>query len=140
MEALLVWLISVVHAGIHLLGWSFSFPTHTEALIWRSCSLTLLVVMVLGGAVPVLSTRSWFDFSFNMLWIWIREARRKTWVRVWRFDLIVDFAYAAYIIARLLIFVEIFVCFRSLPTDVYDDVTGLLFCRIFSCGKRGISL
>jgi squalene monooxygenase len=77
-EATFVWVISIVHATIHVMGWTFSFPTHAELLIWRACSITLLVVMVFGGAVPVLSTRPWFDVSFSLLWIWVREAKKPT--------------------------------------------------------------
>ena len=84
-------------------------------MIWRTSSLTLLVVMAIGGIVPVLSTRPWFDFTFSLLWIWSREAKRKTFVRQWIFRLVVDFAYITYIIARILIFVEIFLAFRALP-------------------------
>ncbi|KAF4638016.1 hypothetical protein G7Y89_g59 [Cudoniella acicularis] len=32
-EALFIWLVSIVHAGVHLIGWNFEFPTPTEALI-----------------------------------------------------------------------------------------------------------
>lgn len=67
MEATIVWVISVVHATVHVLGWSFPFPTEAETIIWRTSSLVLLVVMVIGGLVPVLSTRPWFDFSFSLL-------------------------------------------------------------------------
>jgi squalene monooxygenase len=121
-EALFVWVISVVHAGVHVIGWDLSFPTHTESLIWRISSLTLFTVMVLGGAVPVLSTREWFDFGFNLLWIWVRQAKKKTWVRKHLFDIVVDFAYFIYIVARVLILFEIFLSFRSLPATAYDGI------------------
>jgi hypothetical protein len=64
-----VWVVTVVHAMIHVLGWSFPFPTAIETTIWRARSLTLLFVMLIGGFVPVLPTRPWFDFTFNLLWI-----------------------------------------------------------------------
>lgn len=126
-EAFFVWVVSVVHAGIHLIGWGFDFPTYTEALIWRVSSLILLVMMV-GGAVPVISTRPWFDFSFNLLWIWVIDARKSTWIRRNLIAYIVNFAYFIYIVARLLIFVEIFLSFRSLPDSAYEDInwTGFL--------------
>lgn len=84
--------------------------------------------MILGGAVPVVSTRPWFDFTFNLLWIWVRESRRKTWVRKHFFNTLVNLSYAAYLIARLLMFVKIFISFRSMPADVYIGIhwTALL--------------
>lgn len=127
MEATIVWVISVVHATVHVLGWSFPFPTEAETIIWRTSSLVLLVVMVIGGLVPVLSTRPWFDFSFSLLWIWDREARRKTWIRKWLVRILADSAYIVYIIARMLIFVGILMSFRALPADAYEDVNWTAF-------------
>ncbi|KAK3936738.1 squalene epoxidase-domain-containing protein [Diplogelasinospora grovesii] len=122
-EATIIWVVSVVHAMIHVLGWWFPFPTEAEKIIWRSSSLTLLVVMAVGGLVPVLSTRPWFDFTFSLLWIWVREAKKnKSFVRRWLFRMVVDFAYIMYIIARVLIVVEMFIAFRAMPEDAYSDV------------------
>lgn len=118
-EATIVWVVSVVHAMIHVLGWWFPFPTRVECIIWRVSSLTLLMVMAIGGLVPVVSTQPWFDFSFSLLWIWVREAKRKTFVRMHLFRALVDTAYVLYIVARVFILVEIFVAFRAMPGDVY---------------------
>ena len=126
-EASFIWITSMTHAGIHCAGWSFEFPTLIELVLWRVSSLTLLVVMAVGGIVPVLSTRPWFDFSFNLLWIWVRDARKKTWMREWMFALLVNCAYAAYIMARLVIFAELFRVFRSLPQTAYQEVDGGTF-------------
>ena len=121
-EAVFVWLTGVVYAGIHLIGWNFSFPTHAELFLWRVRSLTLLIGMAVGGMVPVLSTRSWFDFSFNLLWIWVRGAKKKTWIREWLFASLVNISYAAYCAARLVILIELCAAFRSLPADAYVEV------------------
>ncbi len=126
-EATIVWAVSVVHAALHVLCWSFPFPTATERILWRISSLVLLTVMAVGGLVPVLSTRPWFDFSFSMLWIWVREARRKTLARRWFFSVVVDSAYVLYILARLVILVWIFIAFRDMPEDVYFEVSWTSF-------------
>ncbi|KAK0649316.1 hypothetical protein B0T16DRAFT_129200 [Cercophora newfieldiana] len=118
-EATIVWVVSVVHALIHVLGWWFPFTTPIEAIVWRVSSLTLLIVMAIGGFVPVVSTQPWFDFSFSMLWIWVREAKKQTWVRRRLFSTVVDIAYVLYIIARIFILVKIFFAFRAMPEDVY---------------------
>ncbi|RYP68415.1 hypothetical protein DL771_006679 [Monosporascus sp. 5C6A] len=123
MEALFVWVISVIHAGIHLTGWNFPFSTYTEVLIWRISSLILLVVVAISGIFPILSSRKWFDFSFNPLWIWVVDARNPTWARRHLFKIVVDFAYVLYILARILIFLGMFVAFRSLPGDAYDEIS-----------------
>jgi hypothetical protein len=79
-------------------------------------------VMAIGGIVPVLSTADWFDYSFNLLWIWVREAQYKTWVKEWLFASVVNIAYVMYILARLIIFAEMFCAFRSLPAKAYVEV------------------
>lgn len=119
MEATIVWIVSVGHALIHVLGWWFPFPTHLEVIVWRASSLTLLIVMAIGGVVPVVSTQKWFDFSFSMLWIWVIDARRQTVVRRWLFSAVVDVTYVVYIVARVFILVEIFMAFRAMPADAY---------------------
>ncbi|ROT38018.1 hypothetical protein SODALDRAFT_333780 [Sodiomyces alkalinus F11] len=83
--------------------------------------------MVIGGLVPVLSTQPWFDFTFDLLWIWTRKAKKDTFIRRWLFRAVADFAYAVYIMARLVIFVEIFAVFRSMPKDAYHDVHWTAF-------------
>ncbi|KAF2106052.1 hypothetical protein BDV96DRAFT_617543 [Lophiotrema nucula] len=107
-EAAFIWIISVVHAGIHCLA-----------------TLTLLGVMILGGLVPVLSTSSWFDFTFNLLWIWVREAKKKTLLREWTFSSLVSCAYILYIAARLVILAEVISVFRSLPAAAYRQVSWM---------------
>ncbi|KAK3302913.1 uncharacterized protein B0T15DRAFT_568666 [Chaetomium strumarium] len=112
-EATIVWVVSVVHAALHVL--------------WRASSLTLLAVTAIGGLVPVLSTYPWSDFSFSMFMIWEREARKQTFARRWLFSLVADSAYVLYILARLVILVEIFAAFRAMPEDVYFDVDWASF-------------
>ena len=126
-EAAIVWLVSVVHAALFTTCWSFPFPTKTECVLWQASTLTFLAGMVVGGLVSVLSTRPWFDFSFSMVWIWVCEARKKTFARRWLFSTVVDWAYVMCILARLVISVEIFAAFRDMPEDVYADVDWTFF-------------
>lgn len=126
-EATIIWVISVAHAAIHVLGWSFKFATAADTLIWRVSTVALLIVMITGCLMPVLSTVEWFDFSLDLIWIWIRVAKKETWIRLWLFRIIADGAYIVYILARLIIFAEIFIAFRSLPADAYDDIQWTSF-------------
>jgi len=122
-----LWVVSVTHAVIHVLGWGFSFPTDAEMFIWRASSVTLVAVMVVGGFALELASRPWFDFSFSLLWIWELEAKRKTWARKWLFRICADSAYIIYIVARLLIFAEILLSFRALPPGAYDSIDWSAF-------------
>jgi hypothetical protein len=46
---------------VHVLGLETIVSIYTEAMFWRVSTVTLLVVMVISGAVPVLSTRESFQ-------------------------------------------------------------------------------
>ncbi|KAF8645289.1 hypothetical protein AX16_007926 [Volvariella volvacea WC 439] len=46
--------IGLIFGGIHLIGWNFQFPTHTELWLWRASSLVLTVVplfLVIGVVI-----------------------------------------------------------------------------------------
>ncbi|EXJ59052.1 hypothetical protein A1O7_06483 [Cladophialophora yegresii CBS 114405] len=122
--ALCMWSLSMVHAGVHVLGWHFPFATTFERILWRVCSLVMLGVMCLGGVIPVISTRPNFDFRINLLWIWIRQTQnhRSTIARRWLFDLPVHIAASLYILARMFIIFEVFYSLRSLPASSYTCV------------------
>ncbi|TVY20407.1 hypothetical protein LARI1_G003070 [Lachnellula arida] len=80
-EAFCIWIVSVVHAGVHLIGWAFEFPIYAEACIWRVSSTTLLLVMVFGGAV--LSCRvnaAVVRIQLNLLCILVIDAEKSTWI------------------------------------------------------------
>ncbi|KAF8318576.1 uncharacterized protein EI90DRAFT_2941674 [Cantharellus anzutake] len=56
------WILVITGAifgGIHCSAWSFPFPTHAEALIWRICAVYITVAPALGlGALVILSDAS----------------------------------------------------------------------------------
>jgi hypothetical protein len=37
-------LFGVIFGGLHCVGWSFEFPTHTEQTLWRSTSLAITAI------------------------------------------------------------------------------------------------
>ncbi|KAI1422278.1 hypothetical protein F5Y12DRAFT_799684 [Xylaria sp. FL1777] len=123
-QSLIVWVVSTVHAAVHVAGWSFSFPTRAESIIWRVASLILLFFMFTGGVIPVISTEPWFDFEFTLLWVWVRKTNVQdpTWIRRYLLRRISDVTYALYTTARVLLFVEVFIAFRSLPASAYQTV------------------
>lgn len=57
-----------------------------------------------------------------MPWIWVREAKKDTFARRWIYSLVVDSAYALYILARLVVLAEICAAFRAMPQDAYFDI------------------
>ncbi|KAF2222049.1 hypothetical protein BDZ85DRAFT_274887 [Elsinoe ampelina] len=67
----LLCLATLIFAGIHLIGWNFSFPTHTEKVLWRVSSLLLFGVTALFWILETAAS-------------WIRLGRWK-WLYYWLF-------------------------------------------------------
>jgi hypothetical protein len=107
----------MVFGGIHCIAWNFLFQRRTEQLLWRSACLMILSSLV---SVSICS-----DPALSIL-------RRK-----WKFldsdsmgfvtGTIFITSCFAYIAARLILVVLIFLSFRSLPPGVYDTVAWTKF-------------
>lgn len=93
----MVW-IGCVFNGIHVTAWDFSFPSNTELLLWRICSI--------AACLSVLGMYLTFFVHSGTL------------------NLVVGFGIGApiYIAARLFLIVEVFLSLRSLPAGVYQDL------------------
>jgi len=101
----------IVFAGLHCVGWSFSFPTHTEKILWRTASLT----MGCSGAVNLL-------FVVHTFW-W----RRSSLAINEPFLLVGSIGAYIYIAARVTLMVLMLSSLRSLPPGVYDTVAWTKF-------------
>ncbi|KAH9872622.1 hypothetical protein J1614_005015, partial [Plenodomus biglobosus] len=86
--------------GLHILGWDFYFSSQLERWLWRVSSVTCTLVMV--------------TWCIGQRIISITEDSE-----VSRFDMI---SAAVYALARLYMFVEMFLGLRSVPRDVYQTV------------------
>ncbi|KAI0876780.1 hypothetical protein GGS24DRAFT_498587 [Hypoxylon argillaceum] len=53
--ALFLWVLSISHLGIHVLGWRFLFPTMVEWYLWQGASLGLLGIFLFSRILNVLS-------------------------------------------------------------------------------------
>jgi hypothetical protein len=103
--------LSCFYACSHAIAWSSPFPTELEEWIWRvSC-------LAIGGAIP------------SILVIWATIHPKCIWGYP-KFHLMIDIvlyplvilAAISYILARLLIPVEVFFSMRSLPIEAIDAV------------------
>jgi len=99
----LVVTITLAFGGIHCFGWSFSFPSSIERILWRVASLSIIGVPIMlfpaKGLVDFLDPYN--DFHMRM---------------------IVTFLLLLYILGRLTLLVLPFLCLRSLPPAVFHVV------------------
>jgi hypothetical protein len=107
-------LYGIVFSAIHISAWNWTFPTRTEQLLWRASSVTatsaLFPVAVL---LPLLGNGG--------------KAWQERAVRGFIAPLI-----HLYVIARLILIVQCFICFRDMPEAVYQNVTWTYYLPQFS--------
>ena len=122
------YVFGVLYFGIHLVAWSFHFPSHTESWLWRSSSITLasLAAMYEFGCWPGNYIGKYFLPGSPNTAIEIGRALPKRVVRLfmWPF-LIVSFCARSYII------VEGFVGLRALPETAFESVDWWSFVPHF---------
>ena len=122
------YLFGTLYFGIHLVAWSFQFPSHTESWLWRSSSITLafLAAMYEFGCWPGNYIGKYFLPGRPSTAIEISRALPKRLVRLvmWPF-LIVAFCARSYII------VEGFVGLRALPETAFESVDWWNFAPHF---------
>ena len=117
--------VGATFSAVHIIAWDFRFPSHAEMVIWRVSSITatglclcIYVTVqlriridgrVIGGGK---ATRShlWTDMSTFVLLLPIN----------------------LYPLVRLLLIVQTFLCFRSMPDTVYETVDWTRYLSVFS--------
>jgi hypothetical protein len=102
-------LVGMVFGAIHCVAWSFEFPSHTEAFLWRLSSVAIT-------AVPVIFLVTGFGAMFSKDWSWaMREPIFIVLCCIPLFGLL-------YVAARLAILVLAFLNLSSLPPGVFQAV------------------
>ena len=111
-DFIVLW-VGVCFGGIHCIAWLFSFPTHTELLIWRisSVAITALpiyipLILLLGGWLSAV------DFE-------------KSSITVFYFGPFIGGI--LYTIARAVTLVLAFISLRDLPPGAYETVHWTTF-------------
>ena len=101
--------VGILFGVIHCLAWHFSFPTHTELLMWRISSVTITVAVIY---IPITHIFRYFS--------------EKGWkILIFDDSLLVFLSLSAgvvYIIARAITLVLAFTSLRDLPPGAYETV------------------
>ena len=104
--------VGICFGAIHCIAWGFSFPMHTELLMWQISSATLT-------AVPAYIPLMYF------LAIWLEDTDFDTIGSIFGFSIIP--AGILYIIARVFTLVLALTSLRDLPPGAFDTVHWTTF-------------
>ncbi|KAF9556620.1 hypothetical protein CPC08DRAFT_90598 [Agrocybe pediades] len=114
---ILLMFVCLSFGGVHLLAWFSDFPTYTEQLLWRICSVAITVLPLIYG-FPVLILRALIHPRSS----W--GIRRSVSLRLTSVIFHVQFAIPPlYFIARLFLLIEMMISFRNFPSSAFVNVT-----------------
>ena len=99
--------VGVVFGGIHCAGWSFSFPSRDEAILWRVSSGVLTGIAFL---LPLL-----VSFIVN-LFLSLSSRERLPFSRI---IAVLTIILLLYVVSRLLLLIEAFITLRQLTPGMH---------------------
>lgn len=116
--------LSLLFGAVYIAGWNISFPTHTERIVWRVCTLmtfSLVVVFWAVDAAVELHQRKEIKKVPGNEKVALTPVKMALYV-------IISMVYVA---IRLYILIEPFVCLRSLPPSAFETVQWSSFIPHF---------
>ena len=134
-DAILLFLVILVYCCLHFIAWHFSFPTHTERILWRVGCITIVATSFIFLACETYQDghrigrwERWYIKMFpkqagNIARVDTMEKRRREmeFIPLWEV-IIMSPVTMIYTLARTYIVVEVFVSLRSLPSGAFDSV------------------
>lgn len=102
--------MSVFYGLWHCIAWYFHFPSHTELLIWRVCTLIITASMPFAAVIVLTSKED--QPKANSL-------------------IVLSSIAGCYLFARLFMIVEVFIGLRSLPAGAFETVKWTSFIPHF---------
>jgi hypothetical protein len=104
-------LIAMVFGGIHCIAWSFSFPTHTEQILWRASSIAIISMPFLLAVGIVI----------------VAVADIITHLDLGNANIVIALSFIIYPFARLVLLILSFISLRSLPASAFYTVRWTTF-------------
>lgn len=137
---------TLLYAAIHLFGWNFNFPTHTELILWRLSSMFLFVNTIAFWVFE--TTSAWWRAGRLQRWLYklfwpsrlrdlearLQETQHQgdTKQLPLKFEFWSIFPLACtYAVARLYLIVEAFVGLRTVEQSAYFDVDWTVYVPHF---------
>ena len=106
--------MGMAFAALHLAAWNWEFPSIVESWLWRCAALAATAACIpVAVLLPLLGVGA------------------KPWQRY----VVLGFIYplcGLYLLSRTILMVQVFVCFRSMPKGVYNNVEWTFFLPRFS--------
>jgi hypothetical protein len=105
--------IATIFGGIHCVGWSFEFPSHTEQLLWRIASIAITSAPLLIFTLPL-----------------VVYLDKQSVVPGWVLAVLVTVGLPSvlvYVIGRFVLLALPFMSLRSLPPLAYQTVHWTTF-------------
>ncbi|KAK0209960.1 hypothetical protein DFS33DRAFT_1289497 [Desarmillaria ectypa] len=116
--------VGSLFGAFHCVAWSFDFPSHTEMVLWRFSSLTVLIGLFVGGHLPCASVM-WklgvFKYIPKLLWLLPCSPNWEPFFAVSSGTLVIVGG-IAYIVARIILIILAFMKLRSLSPLAFHTV------------------
>ncbi|KAJ6597641.1 hypothetical protein DFH09DRAFT_1023006 [Mycena vulgaris] len=111
--------LAAVFGSIHCIGWSLSFPSYTEKILWRASSLTITIIPVIVGIVFISGAILDARFGINLI---TGQGQATGWIG--RVNILVSsfFLPTLYGYARVLLLILPLLYLRSLPLEACQNV------------------
>ncbi|KAG6915432.1 hypothetical protein DXG01_011493 [Tephrocybe rancida] len=108
---ILAGVLAMAFGAIHCLAWKFDFPTEAEGRLWRASSITIACLPIVVTSTAIY--RIWLARRLHNVW---RQRVSATT------SVLVILSVASYLLARLLLLVQMFVLLRSPNPGIYTSV------------------
>jgi hypothetical protein len=110
-----LWLVSILYSCLHIAAWHATFPTKSEAWLWRFASLYVAFSGLLWAGIHVLA-----QFSARLWWTWYDLMSGEASSRLtFTVRIVCSICGTVYLSARAYLIVEAFIALRLLPVAAY---------------------
>ena len=117
--------VGAAFPAVHVIAWDFQFPSHAEMIIWRTSSVAGTGLCLCIYATVQLRIRVDGQLTGG------GKARRgQVWTDISSVVLLVPLILYPWV--RLLLIVQILLCFRSMSDTVYDTVDWTWYFSVFA--------